>query len=170
MCRGCLVAPVARLWASCVSGAGLVARLAAAATPSGGGGSCRCVMPRPRSPRALGRRLLPALPAPPCRSARWLSCRVSGLSCRSRCSTLGFLRVGGWACRPRLWLAVCRGLRGACCPRLWLAVCRGLCGACCFSVGRITLNVRFRIIRLFPSSVAGSLRRSYGELLRPFGS
>lgn len=136
-----------------MSGAGLVARLAAAATPSGGGGSCRCVMPLSRSPGSLGRRLLPALPAPPCRSARWLSCRVSGLSCRSRCSTLGFSRVGGWACRPRLWLAVCRGLRGACRPRLWLAVSRGLCWACCFSVGRTTLNNEFRIVGLFPSSV-----------------
>ena len=167
MCRGCLVAPVARLWASCVSGAGLVARLAAAAIPSGGGGSCRCVMPLSRSPDALGRRLLPALPAPPCRSARWLSCRVSGLSCRSGRSTLGLSCVGGWACRPRLWLAVCRGLCWACRPRLWLAVCRGLCWAGCFSVGRTTLNVRFRIIRLFLPSVAGSLSQSHGELLRP---
>ena len=137
---------VARQGAYCVSGAGLVARLAAAAIPSGGGGSCRCVMPLLRSPGSLSRRLLPALPAPPCRSARWLSGRLSGLSCRSRCSTLGLSCVGGWACRPRLWLAVCRGLRGACRPRLWLAVCRGLRGACRFSVGRTTLNNEFSII------------------------
>ena len=121
---------VARQGAYCVSGAGLVARLAAAAIPSGGGGSCRCVMPLLRSPGSLSRRLLPALPAPPCRSARWLSGRLSGLSCRSRCSTLGLSCVGGWACRPRLWLAVCRGLRGA----------------CRFSVGRTTLNNEFSII------------------------
>lgn len=112
---------VARQGASCVSGAGLVARLAAAATPSGGGGSCRCVMPRPRSPRALGRRLLPALPAPPCRSARWLSCRVSGLACRSRRSTLGFSRVGaGLVARACGWLSVgaCAGLVARACGGL----------------------------------------------------
>lgn len=80
-----------------------------------------------------------------------LSCRVSGLSCRSRRSTLGLLRVGAGACRPRLWLAACRGLR-------W---------ACRFSVGRITLNYAFRIIRLFLPSVAGSLAQSHGELQAP---
>lgn len=117
---------VARQGACCVSGAGLVARLAAPAIPSGGGGSCRCGMPLLRSPGSLRRRLLPALPAPPCRSARGLSGRVSGLACRSRRSTLGFSRV--WAGL----VARVRGLpRVGACAGLVARVCGGLCvGAC----------------------------------------
>lgn len=140
------------------------------AIPSGGGGACGCEMPRPRSPRALSRRLLTARPTPPCRSARTAVRSFVGACLSLRSLDSGLLACRGWACRPRSGLAVCRGLRGACRPRLWLAVCLGLRWACRFSMGRITLNVRFRIIRLFPSSVAGSLRRSHGELLRSFES